>query len=50
MTSLWRWLKTWGLEHQAVTGEAPSDHPHPRGTTPIGGMTEADYLWLLINT
>jgi hypothetical protein len=50
MKSLWfRLTKRWRA-HWAVTCEAPSYHAPVGGSTPIVGMTEADYLRLLIRT
>jgi hypothetical protein len=50
MKSLYDWLKEWWRVHQAVMCEAPSYHAPVGGSTPIVGMTEADYLRLLIRT
>jgi hypothetical protein len=34
----------------AVTGAAPSPHPPPPRGRPLGGLTDTDYLLLLIST
>jgi hypothetical protein len=50
MKALYDWLKTQWRKHQAVTGAALSPHiPPPRGE-PLGGLTDTDYLRLLIST
>jgi hypothetical protein len=50
MTSLYEWLKARWRASRAVTGMAPRHRtPQPRGR-PVGGLTDTDYLLLLIST
>jgi hypothetical protein len=50
MTSLYDWLKARWRASQAVTGEAPSHHPPPLRGRPGVGLTDTDYLRLLMST
>jgi hypothetical protein len=50
MTSLYNWLKAWWRASQAVTGEAPGHRPPPPGGRLVDGLTDTDYLLLLIST
>ena len=50
MKSLYDWFKERWRASQTVTGEAPSHRtPPPRGR-PVSGLTDTDYLLLLIST
>jgi hypothetical protein len=50
MTSLYDWFKEYWRASQAVTGAAPGHcSPPPRGR-PVVGLTDTDYLLLLIST
>jgi hypothetical protein len=50
MTSLYDWFKEYWRASQAVTGAAPGHcSPPPRGR-PVDGLTDTDYLLLLIST
>jgi hypothetical protein len=49
MKSLYHRFKAWRRVPQAVTGMAPSPRTPPRGR-PAGGLTDTDYLRLLIST
>jgi hypothetical protein len=50
MKSLYDWFKARLRASQAVTSESPSHHtPQPWGR-PVVGMTEIDYVRLLIST
>jgi hypothetical protein len=50
MMSLYNWLKAWWRASQAVTGEAPGPRPPPPRARPVDGLTDTDYLRLLIST
>jgi hypothetical protein len=50
MKSLYDWFKARWRASQAVTGEAPSHRPPRLWGRPVGGVTDTDYLLLLIST
>jgi hypothetical protein len=50
MTSLYSWFKERWRASQAVTCEAPSHRTPPPWGRLVVGMTETDYLLLLIST
>ena len=50
MTSLYDWLKARWRASQAVTSEAPSHRTPQLPERPVDGITDTDYLLLLIST
>jgi hypothetical protein len=50
MKSLYHRFKAWRRAFQAVTCEAPGHRPPPPRGRPVDGLTDTDYLRLLIST
>ena len=50
MTSLYDWFKARWRASQAVTGVTPNHRPSLPQGRPAGGLTDTDYLCLLIRT
>ena len=50
MTSLYHRFKARWRASQVVTCEAPGHRPPPPRGRPVGGLTDTDYLLLLIRT
>jgi hypothetical protein len=50
MKTLYDWLKERWRASQAVTCETPRHRPPPPRGRPVGGLTETDYLLLLMST
>jgi hypothetical protein len=50
MKAFYNWLKAQWRASWAATGKAPGHRPPPPRGRPVGGLTDTDYLLLLIST